>query len=858
MIVLQATNAEQRFNIIANIDEALLPLDGVVFRFRNVDDTINVTGSLDKNGFRQTATITVDLRDGEDYDLTVLNGNTEIYRDTVFVTNQDIDTFSINEGDFTYFNFDDNRAVFVDGSTIIDIDQDTLVFPYEGATMSLVINAIGDFTVADNTGFLTYTASGSGNTNLSITASRNIGEFRTGVLQVVSDGITRNIRVDQLEKPIPGYIRNSPEVVGSVDQVLSVNTTQDGLLFTDLPEAIRGLFNVQVFRGVATGTSAPARPTETLYDPSMDLSTTNGIPTGWTDDEGDAGASDPTMDVYTISSGIVDPNVVDANGLVTIHWGVVHEISAVGPAGATGPGYSSITDNMDGTFTFNGVHGATSLTTIDLTGDQGEQGIQGFQGRMVFSIYRNHDGTPPRPGDSRYVQDTGVLSNIPTDWSIIPPDLDGTRYRADFILNPVGNTNNLVDVDWGEPFIDASEGPQGIGISSITNDPNDANVAVIAYNDPSGATPPMDDRITLPRGAAGMDGENVTVYYASSNTGDNASLIADNTLPFVTFIDHIDPITQADIDNAVWTRYLGEDGNDFAGVRTVSGGTEEGEATVIQPQVREPNGAINDVGGSFTVQAGQRGERGPAGAGATIQVLNDNMVVHATGGSFEQFNFNDGITASQNQNNLEEVDINIDPIQAVADQNTTNQIMYWYGTQAELQALIDGNMTNTNTLYTTTDDANLSVLNEGTGLTTTLGDGRYGSLADVIANNAKLGLPIPDAPGSDISTDPSADSGDVPVVQDDGTYVLESLSAVTFPGLTATVAELNFSDGVTSSIQGQIDALPTDAELDLKADANNPSLTGTKSLDNGVFRVLVDTVTIISVSYTHLTLPTKA
>ena len=122
----------------------------------------------------------------------------------------------------------------------------------------------------------------------------------------------------------------------------------------------------------------------------------------------------------------------------------------------------------------------------------------------------------------------------------------------------------------------------------------------------------------------------------------------------------------------------------------------------------------------------------------------------------------------------------------------------------------------------------------------------FGSLADVIANNAKLGLPIPDAPGADISTDPSADSGDVPVVQDDGTYVLESLSAVTFPGLTATVAELNFSDGVTSSIQGQIDALPTDAELDLKADANNPSLTGTKSLDNGVFRVLVDTVTIIS------------
>ena len=387
------------------------------------------------------------------------------------------------------------------------------------------------------------------------------------------------------------------------------------------------------------------------------------------------------------------------------------------------------------------------------------------------------------------------------------------------------------------------QGFQGIGITGVDNTsdviagmPRDVE---LLRTDPAGTTV-SDLTVTLPPGAPGL---NAALDGDGIGTVTTVPLNGDGTVGTAT-VSITGDAQNIEFNFGLPVGLEGVAGDDFIGV-TFTGGSTLGEATVVQPRLQRPDGTMVNAGDPFTVQAGQRGERGPAGAGATIQVLNDNMVVHATGGSFEQFNFNGGITASQNQNNLEEVDINIDPIQAVVDQNSTNEIMYWYGTQAELQALIDAGSVQNNVLYTTTDDANLSVINEGTGLTARLADGRYGALADVTRNNAKLGLPIPDPAGANPVTDPSTDEGRVPTVQPDGTYVLQtpSTAGLTTLGITATADEINVLDGIPTTLTtteiGYLDGVTSaiQTQLDTKADANNPSLTGTKSLDNGVFRV---------------------
>lgn len=224
MIVLRDQNTEQTFRINANVDANALPLSGVIFSFQSATTTIEVEGSLLRDGFRQQATITVDLSGESDYDLTVRNGSTVIYKDTVFVTSLNIDTYSINDGQFVYFDSMANAPVpFRPGQSPLDVDQDVITFTDAGGMMNLQISATGSWTASDNVDWLTFTTSGTGDTTLTITATQNPGEFRTGTLQIVQDGLTRNVRIDQLENPIPLYIRNAPDNIGMNGQILKVD-----------------------------------------------------------------------------------------------------------------------------------------------------------------------------------------------------------------------------------------------------------------------------------------------------------------------------------------------------------------------------------------------------------------------------------------------------------------------------------------------------------------------------------------------------------------------------------------------------------------------------------------------------------
>ena len=118
MIILEPIADEQTFNILLNVDRDDLPLDVVTFTLRNpvTDNTEIYTGRLDANGFIQTATVTfTELVEGGKYELTVFHGQNELGKEVVFATGQNLETYSLNHGQFVYFDTEDqnrNHVIF--------------------------------------------------------------------------------------------------------------------------------------------------------------------------------------------------------------------------------------------------------------------------------------------------------------------------------------------------------------------------------------------------------------------------------------------------------------------------------------------------------------------------------------------------------------------------------------------------------------------------------------------------------------------------------------------------------------------------------------------------------------------------
>lgn len=192
----------------------------------------------------------------------------------------------------------------------------------------------------------------------------------------------------------------------------------------------------------------------------------------------------------------------------------------------------------------------------------------------------------------------------------------------------------------------------------------------------------------------------------------------------------------------------------------------------------------------FVIPRGERGERGPAGAGSQIAIEDDGVDVHPNQlAAFSVINFAQGISATASSSATNEVDISVDTPTEIDNLNSSSNLSFWTGTEAEYNAIANPDP---NTLYTITDDDDFTFTGSGTGLTRETADGLYGTLAATNANTAKIGLPTPDTANT-----PSNDAGRVPTVQDDGSYVLES-TTVTLRGLgvDATAIELNVLDGV--------------------------------------------------------------
>jgi hypothetical protein len=96
MIILKPIATAQTLKFIAREDVC----DSIVLRDEqdNTEVTINATFSL--SSYYLTADIIFSLQEDRFYNLTAYNGSTIVYKDKIFCTSQEIDDYSINNGDY--------------------------------------------------------------------------------------------------------------------------------------------------------------------------------------------------------------------------------------------------------------------------------------------------------------------------------------------------------------------------------------------------------------------------------------------------------------------------------------------------------------------------------------------------------------------------------------------------------------------------------------------------------------------------------------------------------------------------------------------------------------------------------------
>lgn len=97
MIILKEQLTDQTFRFIPRE----LKADTLVFTNESTNEEVSYVCDFYKDSYYLSVTDTFTLKEGTFYSLKVLNNNDIVYRDRVFCTNQNLDTFSINNGQYT-------------------------------------------------------------------------------------------------------------------------------------------------------------------------------------------------------------------------------------------------------------------------------------------------------------------------------------------------------------------------------------------------------------------------------------------------------------------------------------------------------------------------------------------------------------------------------------------------------------------------------------------------------------------------------------------------------------------------------------------------------------------------------------
>jgi len=109
MIILKEQVAAQTFKFIPrtlSADSMIITDEG-----ENTSVTIAITPTIDRYYLEVTEELT--LVDGREYTLKVLNGSDVVYKDLIFCTNQVVEDYSINDGEYIQHS-SDNEFVIID------------------------------------------------------------------------------------------------------------------------------------------------------------------------------------------------------------------------------------------------------------------------------------------------------------------------------------------------------------------------------------------------------------------------------------------------------------------------------------------------------------------------------------------------------------------------------------------------------------------------------------------------------------------------------------------------------------------------------------------------------------------------
>jgi hypothetical protein len=109
MIVLQETASEQTFSFIPRTEvySSMFLRDDQ----NNTEVEVTITSST-QGDYYHTISAIFDLKQGRFYDLVLKDGTTIAYKDRVFCTNQNVVTYSVNDGQYTSHTSNNDFIVY--------------------------------------------------------------------------------------------------------------------------------------------------------------------------------------------------------------------------------------------------------------------------------------------------------------------------------------------------------------------------------------------------------------------------------------------------------------------------------------------------------------------------------------------------------------------------------------------------------------------------------------------------------------------------------------------------------------------------------------------------------------------------
>ena len=312
--------------------------------------------------------------------------------------------------------------------------------------------------------------------------SNSIEDFElngtTGVLTItLEDGTTDTVTIPLINE-------------GSVADGVITLTTQTGqnIVLTGNvtgPQGPQGNFRFTIYQNALTATP-PTRPNATDYTLAEDLSTTNGIPSGWSLNPDSPGSGQSTFAI----TALVDPrnDDPDNDGIVSLVWSNTFVAGSTGPAGATGVSITGATvptsGDDEGKLVLSRDQGQPNIVTRVIAGDT----LGNFQvtaGQLTFDITEG-DGTvaPQGPfavsgissGDAITIYSTSVLYE--QDHIVANVDSNGILSIYQWGDGTAASNVPLTDVRWRK-LLDTSEYQSNLGIdpADIRED-SDGNISL--------------------------------------------------------------------------------------------------------------------------------------------------------------------------------------------------------------------------------------------------------------------------------------------------------------------------------------------------------------------------------------------